>query len=367
MSNNYFVRPYELGDEEGIIELLELVSRGRAWPPFDLKCTPSDHWMWKFVDNPFKLTIIAVAESEGRIIGCWHRIPQKIKFGETITYSGQGVNVAVHPDFQGRGISSKLRELTFNISMKNNLPLSLGTNTNPKIRKSAMRRGAKDIATLLGMIKIDDVDLHLNMMKHENKLLKKYGYYVLKIINKISKLKAFHEYKPVQDFHIKKIVKFDGKVDNFWVDIEKGFDFLVIKNKEYLNWRYCDPRGGKYVIKQVVSNDHVLGYSVLRINERVKDYPIGYIVDLLVLPQRFDVAEALIKDALLYFDNMKVNSVHCWQFQNEYYKICVNHGFINTGSVFLQYNLLDKDLSLPDLSLISPENLHFALGDSDWI
>ena len=244
------------------------------------------------------MILIAIVELDGRIIGCWHRIPQKIKYSETVTFAGQGVDVAVHPDFQGRRISLKLLEITFDISKKNDVSMSLGINTHPKLRKSAMKRGVKNIATLLGMIKIDDVDLHCDMMKYKHNFIKKYGYYMFKTINKIRKLKVFHKYESVQDFYTDNTYNFDARIDDFWCEIEKEFDFIVIKNKEYLNWRYCDPRGGKYVIKQAVYDDHVLGYSVLRFNERVKDYPIGYIVDLLVLHQRFDVTKALLKDAL---------------------------------------------------------------------
>ncbi|EMR73406.1 hypothetical protein MCGE09_00449 [Thaumarchaeota archaeon SCGC AB-539-E09] len=365
MAEHYTVRPYTYGDEEQIVELLELSFTG--WPKFNLSRPPLEHWRWKYLDNLFNLTLIAVVELDGRIIGCWHRIPQKIKFGEIITFVGQGVDVAVHPDFQGRGMSSKLREVTLDISKKNDISMALGINTNPKLRKSENRRGAKDIATLFGMIKIDDVDLHFDMRKIEHSFMKKYGYNLLKIKNKIGKLKVFNSYEQVQEFHIDTIDKFDAGIDDFWREIEREYDFIVLKNKEYLNWRYCDPCGGKYVIKQAVYNDHILGYSVLRINERVKEYPLGSIVDLLALPQRFDVAEALIKDALLFFDNMNVNSVNCWQFQNNYYKIYMNHGFINTGSLFFQYTLFDDNLSLPNSSLFSPENIHFALGDSDWI
>ena len=351
LAEQYTVRPYNYGDEEKIVELLELSFNG--WPKFNLSHTPLEHWRWKYLDNPVNMTIIAVVELDGRIIGCWHRIPQKIKFGETVTFAGQGVDVAVHPDFQGRGISSKLREKTFDISMNIDVPMSIGINDHPVLRKSAIKRGAKDIATLLGMMKIDDVDLHFDMMRYEYYFLKKYSYYMFKMINKIEKLKVFHKYEPVQDFYIGDIDKFDARIDDFWCEIEKEFDFIVLKNSKYLNWRYCDPRGGEYVVKQAVYNDRVLGYCVLRLNERIENYPLGYIVDLLVLPQRLDVTEALIKDALLYFDNMNVNSISCWQFHNNNYKIYRNHGFIKTGNIFLQYNLYDQNFSLSDKSVFN--------------
>jgi len=35
-------------------------SRARGWPPFDLDCTPLEHWNWKFIDNPNRMITIVV-------------------------------------------------------------------------------------------------------------------------------------------------------------------------------------------------------------------------------------------------------------------------------------------------------------------
>ena len=54
-----------------------------------------------------------------------------------------------------------------------------------------------------------------------------------------------------------------------------------------------------------------MGYSVLKINRLREDYPIGYIVDLLALPDRLEVARVLISDAVRYFDERNINIVNC--------------------------------------------------------
>jgi len=41
-TKDYIVRPYRSGDEEEIVEFLQLVFEG--WPKFDLSCTPLEHW-----------------------------------------------------------------------------------------------------------------------------------------------------------------------------------------------------------------------------------------------------------------------------------------------------------------------------------
>jgi len=50
MKKNFIVRPYCSGDEEKLVQLLQLVFNG--WPRFDINCTSLDHWKWKYENNP---------------------------------------------------------------------------------------------------------------------------------------------------------------------------------------------------------------------------------------------------------------------------------------------------------------------------
>ena len=68
LNHKYIVRPYRLGEEEEIVELLELVFNG--WPQFDLNCASLEHWRWKYLDNPLKMNTVAVEISNNKIIGC---------------------------------------------------------------------------------------------------------------------------------------------------------------------------------------------------------------------------------------------------------------------------------------------------------
>ncbi|MBS7637986.1 hypothetical protein KEJ49_03740, partial [Candidatus Bathyarchaeota archaeon] len=70
MNERYFIRLYQEGDKREIVELLENVFNG--WPKFDLNCSAIDHWKWKHKDNPQGKSIVVVAQSGDRIIGCLH-------------------------------------------------------------------------------------------------------------------------------------------------------------------------------------------------------------------------------------------------------------------------------------------------------
>ena len=119
------------------------------------------------------------------------------------------------------------------------------------------------------------------------------------------------------EFCIEEVKCIDERIEMFWNGIKDHYSFIVNRSKEDLNWRYCDPRAGCFVVKQAEEGGRILGYSALRVNRYREDYPVGFIVDLLTLPNRLDVADALVKDAVRYFDDENINIVN--------YQVVKNH------------------------------------------
>jgi hypothetical protein len=85
-------------------------------------------------------------------------------------------------------------------------------------------------------------------------------------------------------------------VDAFFKEAATVFDFIQIRDSTYLNWRYCDPRSGPFVVRVAEQDGQMLGYCVLLTFERRPA-----IVDLLALPGRTDVVRSLVEDALAEF------------------------------------------------------------------
>ncbi|MBW2364455.1 MAG: GNAT family N-acetyltransferase [Deltaproteobacteria bacterium] len=102
----YTIQPYSSGEEEEIIKLLQLGYEG--WPPFDLKSTPLNHWLWRYRENLTKQTIISVAKNGDKLIGCLHSIPRKMKVGDSVYVCCCGPDLVVLPGYREIGVASKL-------------------------------------------------------------------------------------------------------------------------------------------------------------------------------------------------------------------------------------------------------------------
>jgi hypothetical protein len=311
---DYVIRFYTPGDEDKIVKLLTDVF-GR-WPGFDIECSAVDHWKWKFLDNPANKDTYphTVAEIDGEIVGADHAMLFHTKIGEGKHLSEKGVDAAIKANHRGKGIYSKTDILKHEILRQTGYEFNYYLSQNPIFTTKTRRDSHHESFfphPLKSLIKIDDVSKHFKNTKETDPLKKtllEIGIYGSKTLNKITN--SLTEISQPKNTIFKEITRFDDRINTFYDKVKPHYNFIVERTKDHVNWRYCDKRGGDYKVWIAEKGDEVVGYLVLRINRIDKDYPLGYIMDLLALNNRGDVAEYLVKFAVDYFDEMRVNVVH---------------------------------------------------------
>ncbi len=67
-------------------------------------------WDWKYLQNPhFNRSLAAVAENNGKIVGCNHWLPRRMKLSNSITVDAMlGASIAVAPEYRKRGVGTAL-------------------------------------------------------------------------------------------------------------------------------------------------------------------------------------------------------------------------------------------------------------------
>jgi hypothetical protein len=372
LSQNIRIRGYENGDEEKIIELLKLVFNG--WPQYDTGHSAIDTWNWKFGSELSKKTM-GLAEDKDMIVGTFLTWIYNVKIGETIYATSNGCDVAVHPNYRGFGIFNKTRDLVGELRVKYGLKVHLGISGNPIVIQSYEKNCEKNPKTWIKfpikinrMIMINDVDDFLRKNPTDNTLIKGIGYRTIKSSYKIMGFSAKNS-KIQRSIKMRQISVFDDHIDEFWERIKNNYDFILERKKEYLNWRYNDPRSGYYRVTQAEENGSVLGYSVLRINRIKSDNPKGYIVELLSEPGKLDIVDALLGEAMKYFKESDINVVYASQVEGHpYSKVYKKYGFISysKNSMFLWLTEgLGEDINT--LVKTKVDRTHISNGDEDEV
>jgi len=366
MSEIASARPYRAGDEEKIVDLLQRVFE--PWPKFDLKHSSLDHWRWKYLDNPPRKNVIAVAESGDRIVGSHHGVYLRVKIGDMSVLTQQGTDLAVDKEFRGMGLYSKMQVVKDHLALEMGATLGYSLSNNPIVVGKLQERNQSFPSPAQYMVKIRDIELHLKNSEYPDDVKKKYGYLGISGLNSMrNRLKPRR--RTGHGLQIIEKELFDDGIDDFWESVSKDYNFIIERDRDYLNWRYCDERGGDYRILQAIEAEGVVGYIILRVNVLNKEYPWGYIVDLLTLPGRLEVADALIRRALELFEDGGVNIVQALVINGHPYKgLLEENGFIN-GMVncYLSYRVIKPEEEIKKFKSSSPERLHFMFGDLDWI
>jgi hypothetical protein len=151
--------------------------------------------------------------------------------------------------------------------------------------------------------------------------------------------------------------------------VKEGYVFIVEKTMDYLNWRYCDPRGGFYKALLARDEGQVLGYIVYKMNRYREEYPVGNIMEVLALPDRNDVVDTLISVVVDRFDSLGVNIVHAQIVKGHPYEAWLKrHGFVDSRiKPFLWYRPVFLGDELEKFVNASPDRLHYQYGESDSV
>ena len=374
---DYTIRQYLEGDEDQIIELLELVFG--EFPKMRLNCSKKEHWKWKFKDMPPGLNpTLVVLTDEGRIIGASHGQIKWTKIGSSVLLARKGAEVAVHPDYRRMGIYGRLVTKREKVSMGMGAVLSYSLISNPVIvrykrDKKSDRYEPEFPQPLKQLMKVKDVHKFLDYQERrgeipKGRLITSTGIKLLKAASSLRRASG-SKIKPRSDYELREISAFDDRIEGLWEEVKNEYDFIVVKSKEYLNWRYCDPRGGAYRVLLAQEGDSILGFLALRVNEKDPDHPVGYIMEVLAPRERDDVADSLLCWADEQFAEENVNAVYFTVVSGHpYERLIKSHGYIDSRrSPQLFYRPYKRFKGLEGFEKAAPVRLHHQFGEYDSI
>lgn len=367
MEPEVVTRPYLKGDEKGIVDVLNR-SFGK-WPNFSISCSSLEHWVWKYLENPYRKHYTVVSLVKGEIVGANHAYPLKLRFNYADYLVAFGSDVAVIPEFRQMGIRNKMLEMKVGLRRKDNIKVTLSVTSNPIIIQSYTRSKthSRFPYVIQNFVRIRDIDLHLKSIPVKNPTLVKVAFLSAKLINNLKN--AFRK-KPQTRMRVKirKIESFNVRINDFWGQLSKFYRFIIERRMDYLNWRYCDLRSGDFIVRIAEGRGGViLGYSVAVINKNLPNYPVGYLVDLLTLPDYPEVAHILAEDAVNYFDENEVNIVNCLIVKNH----PQSRALAAQGFLYSQFDLqlfINEHSPMEELRKLKEmpeENVYFSYGDID--
>jgi len=360
LEQKWSIRAYREGDEEGILELSKAV--------FPAKKLDREQWLrqwrWMYKDNPAGVGRIWLAEHNDKIVGQYAMIPIIINISDDVDTSAHSVDTMTHPDYRYQGIFETLAKKTYAEAAKEGIHIVYGfpnKNSHPGFIK---KLSWFDISSLKTMIKLVNWE-HIVERRIRNKLLSRLATPAISLV--FSKLLFRTQQNPkLPGLTITQISSFDERINEFWPRVSSQYPIMVVRDKDYLNWRYVTVPDVDYTIYTAEKAGEIHGYTVFQCLQQEQGRTC-VIFD--ILAQSEHIAQCLISKVIEQCKQEQVDSIFCNMIANKIYlRAFRRNGFMSIpfskGSSFCAYS------SAPHASkefLKDPRNWLIQLGDSVYI
>lgn len=342
------------------------------WPPFAIDCSVADHVHWKLSanDESWAQQIVATLDDDrSYVVALAIRIRRPGWLGGRDCVVLDIVDQSVHPDWRRMRINEKRTDVRDRDGHDTHDFQTAWLPHHPVTRRNNLRRAELGNSVLVfwkpaNLRSRFSVPYRTAGARHTARVL-------LGDLRRRAR-RLFEVLRPVRGApfagEVRDLPRFDDRTDAVWELAKPWFDFSLARTQDYMNWRYADPRSGRFLTRAVFEDDQLLGYCV------TKPYadPIE-IVDVLVRPGRIDALDALIADVVATNERTaadgRVRDIHCWlPGSHPYVDTLRARGFLDSGrdpSLRYQPNIVTAE----ELAFLGDPAtpVHVTQGDSDFV
>lgn len=316
--------------------------------PKNNKQLDTERWKWLYLDNPYidGLSIpVWVMSHDNEYVGSISSIPLPVKIDQIKTTASFGSDYFVNSKYLG------LPALRLLKTMQKQYEINIGANLSDSANKLFSKMGYIDLSSNINMATIF---IPVNSNNSTTKSLLKYHLYSLyrKIICK-SNYAVYHSMTTPE------------ATNDLWDRIEQNFNVSIIKDFNYIKWRYEKCPSINYTFLTLESGNDLSAMAIINIMEDNKGVKCGMISDILADSTSPDSINQLLHECIVYFKDSKCSSCITHFIDNNLYKYFRSLGFTLTQSDLGLMVHLPKTKSDKQKKLAAPENWSFWLGDTD--
>jgi GNAT superfamily N-acetyltransferase len=353
---DWIVRNYRHGDEDDIFKLWLVAYPERGYQ----REKWMKWWCWMYMNNPAGDSRIWIAAKGDKIIGHCALMPLQIKIGPQVITGYQTINSLVDPDCRKQGIITMLKKNVLDEFKETEPHIIIGF-PNAISYMVDMQTGYLDIANFSRMMRV---------FKWQNYLRTWTGNKLALAIstaagNAVSNLSFRPSKTPeVQGLTVARVSRFDERINEFWDGISGRIQIAVVKNQDYLNWRFITVPDVNYAIYIAEKAGAICGYLVMQYHQE-KDSQQADIYDFLAESEV--VAQSLLATAMEQSQKDSMDCISWMGLTDEpHYRALRKRGFLPLSRFskgkFVAYSIA-RDISKDFLK--DRRNWLIQKGDSD--
>lgn len=286
MTHSWSVRPVRPGDEEQVTRLFhQCFSRPQTVA----------HYRWKLLNVPWGrgLANAWVADAGQRIVGQYAGTPMPFKLGDNFVTILHACDVMTAPDYRRQGVLSEVGSAATAAWTEAGIAFAIGLHYggwgSPR-----RRLGWEPMFKLIWLWRpLRPARLLARHYRLPGPLLRP----VVAAGNLWNRWWDGRLAKAAAGVITEAVARPGPAFDALWESLADAYEALVVRNREWITYRYAEAPAFNYRIVLARRNDQPVGYLVYRVTaDAVRK--TGWIVDLFAHPQDQPVQAALLRAAL---------------------------------------------------------------------
>lgn len=316
--------------------------------------TSQDFYRWKYLGNPLGNAIVAIATAGDAVVSVVAASPKRIWLsGKTVLAFELG-DFLTNENYRKQGLFSRLIELACREAGARGAPLIY-------VRPNDV--AFPILAGKLSFFEAQRMDARRYVVPSRT-LSRKTG--MPPSLFRATGMDTFFRSRCIPRFpggsvSVVATERFGEETDQLWAKASEGYEFAVVRDSRYLNWRFADCPT-PYKMWRALRDGRTAGFLVASAN---RENTVGAIVDLFTEKNDVEAARALVATGMGSLLGSGVCLISTWTLQGSAESAA--HGllrrafpFRNKRHLHLAFRILSpKELSLPS------QQWHFTLGDSD--
>lgn len=264
----------------------------------DIADRHASFWDWRIEGNPwfvpqqdYRLGL----ESEGRVMGAINLIPARVKMGDNLYPALCPLDLVVSPAAKQRSVATGSLMISGAVA-RMQIPILYG---------GTLERAAKPWARAFGVDPvIGRYRTHHRVLAWGTMLRQRRGVpgWLAACAGLVPRAagalaSGLLALRSPRDVTIKPVEEFGPEFDTLWNWAASGYPNLLVRNSEFLNWRFRRFPGRSYTALGAYRGGKLVGYAVLRWIED-REVPAARIVDLFTHHDDVPVFRRLLRAAL---------------------------------------------------------------------
>jgi hypothetical protein len=280
---------------------------------------------WKYFGNPQGRAYGCRADLLGRPVGFYSNLPLRLKLGSQSVAAAQAVDAMVAPEARRRGLFVEMAKQTYGRLDEDGVVLTYGF-SNPAAQAGHLKH--------LSWFLLGTVPSYLKILRPREMAvaggLRGFRAIVYRaMLSAVRSVRQGGTRPSITYLRVRGIPGFDNRFDGLWEEACRAFPIAVVRDADYLGWRYAQSPLPHYVILVAERQGSLRGCVVLSMRDLERDGTVA-IAEILLAPDDKEAGLALLAEAEDRAWKSGAAQLHCWMLPQHslYTNVLERSGFI---------------------------------------